>query len=98
MATQLIMIESLMCLMSCTRSDIAYTVSKLSKYVSNPEAEWLKGTVRALRFTHSYGLHNTRYSTILDKNWIFDMEIFWNLLVFKLMLGGLFVLDFYTLG
>ena len=32
-------IESLMYLMSCTRPDIAYTVSRLSRYTSNPSAD-----------------------------------------------------------
>ena len=53
-------IGSLMYLMSCTRPDIAYTVSTLSRYMSNPSAGHLKAIVRVLsylQYTHNYGLH-----------------------------------------
>ena len=59
--------------MSCMKLDIAYIVSKLSKYVSIPVAERLTGIVRIFKFTHSYGLHYTRYPEILDINWISNM-------------------------
>ena len=53
------LIESLMYLMSCTRPDIAYTVSRLSRYTSNPSADHWKAIVRVLRYlryTRNYGL------------------------------------------
>ena len=62
-------IGSLMYLMSCTRPDIAYTVSKLSRYTSNPGADHWKAIVRVLRYlryTRSYGLHYTRYPAVLE--------------------------------
>ena len=72
MATQSIVIKSLINFMSCMKLDIAYVVSKLNKCANIPIAECLKGIV--FRFTHSYGLHYTRYLTILDIIWISDME------------------------
>ncbi|OMO62209.1 Zinc finger, CCHC-type [Corchorus capsularis] len=74
-------IGSLMYLMSCTRSDIAYTVSKLSRFTSNPSADHWKAIVRILRYlryTRDYGLHYTRYPAVLeaysDANWISDIK------------------------
>ena len=63
--------------MNCIRSDIAYTVSKLSRYTSNPRVEHWKIIIRVLRylrFTRNIGLNYTRYPTVLegycDTNWI----------------------------
>ena len=74
-------IGSLMYLMSCTRPDIAYAVSKLSRYTSNPNGDHWKGIVRVLRYlryTRDYGLHYIRYPAILegysDANWISDVK------------------------
>ena len=74
-------IESLMYLMSCTRPDIAYTISRLSRYTSNPSADHWKVIVKILRYlqyTHNYKLHYTRYPTILegynDANYISDIK------------------------
>ena len=74
-------IGSLMYLMSCTRPDIAYAVSKLSRYTSNPGTDHWKGIVRVLkylRFTRSYGLHYTRFPAVLegysDASWISDIK------------------------
>ena len=74
-------IGSLMYLMSCTRPDIAFTVSRLSRYTSNPGADHWKAIVRVLRylrFTRNYGLHYTRYPEVLegysDASWISDIN------------------------
>ncbi|RVW97088.1 Retrovirus-related Pol polyprotein from transposon TNT 1-94 [Vitis vinifera] len=74
-------IGSLMYLMSCTRPDIAYAVSKLSRYTSNPGAKHWQGIIRVLkylRFTRDYGLHYTRYPAVLegysDANWISNVK------------------------
>jgi hypothetical protein len=74
-------IGSLMYLMTCTRPDIAYSVSKLSRYTSNPGKDHWKAIVRVLqylRYTRDYGLHYTRYPAVLegytDANWISDMK------------------------
>ena len=74
-------IGSLMYLMSCTRPDIAYAVSKLSRYTSNPNGDHWKGIVRVLRYlryTCDYGLHYTIYPAVLegysDANWISDVK------------------------
>ena len=56
-------IGTLMCLMSCTRPNITYSISKLSSYTSNPGAKHWQGIMRVLkylRFTRDYGLHYTR--------------------------------------
>lgn len=70
-------IGSLMYLMNCTRPDIAFTVSKLSQYTINPGVDHWKAitkVLRYLRYTRDYGLHYTRYPTVLegysDSNWI----------------------------
>ena len=74
-------IGSLMYLTSCTRPDIAYSVSKLSSYTSNPRAKHWQGIRRVLkylRFTPDYGLHYTRYPVVLegysDDNWISNVK------------------------
>ena len=70
-------IRSLMYLMNCTRPDIAYAVSKLSRYTSNPGVEHWKAIIKVLRylhFTRNIGLNYTRYPVVLeeyyDANWI----------------------------
>ena len=72
---------SLMYVMNCTRLYIAYSVSKLSRYMSNPGVDHWKAIIRVfryLRYTQNYGLHYTRYPAILegysDANWISDMK------------------------
>ena len=72
MATQSVVIKSLINFMSCMKPDIAYIVSKLNKCASIPIVERLKGIV--FRSTHSYRLHYTKYPKILDINWMSDME------------------------
>ena len=70
-----------MYVMNCTRPDIAYFVSKLSKYTSNPGVDHWKEIIRGLRYlryTQNYGLNYIRYPTVLegysDANWIYDMK------------------------
>ncbi|KAI3755705.1 hypothetical protein L1987_55511 [Smallanthus sonchifolius] len=72
-------IDSLMYLMSCTRPDLAYAVSKLSRYTSNPSSiHWncVFRLLRYLRYTREYGLHYNRYPAVIeghcDANWISD--------------------------
>uniref|UniRef100_A0A2N9HXG0 Integrase catalytic domain-containing protein n=1 Tax=Fagus sylvatica TaxID=28930 RepID=A0A2N9HXG0_FAGSY len=62
-------IGSLMYIMNCTRPDIAYSVSKLSRYTSNPGEDHWKAIVRVLRYlkyTLNYGVHYTRYPAVLE--------------------------------
>ena len=76
-----IVIGSLMYLMSCIRTDIAFAVNKLSSYTSNPRAKHWQAIIRELKylqFIRDYGLHYTRYPTILegysDENWISNVK------------------------
>ena len=58
-------IESLMYLVNCTRPDIAYAISKLSKYTSNPNDDhW----TALLRVSHSkkYVLRYGQYPPVLE--------------------------------
>ncbi|KAJ9544031.1 LOW QUALITY PROTEIN: hypothetical protein OSB04_023738 [Centaurea solstitialis] len=71
-------LDSLMYLMSCTRLDLAYAVSKLSKYTSNASVEYWRSITRLLRYTRECGLHYGRYPTVIkgysDANWISDIK------------------------
>ena len=74
-------IGSLMYLMTCTRPDIAYAVSRLSRYTSNPGTDHWKGIVRVLRYlrhTRDYGLHYGSHPAVIegysDANWISDIK------------------------
>ena len=74
-------IDSLIYVMNCTRLDIAYAVSKLSRYTSNPGPDHWKAIVRVLRYlkyTQNYGLHYSKYLAVLegycDANWISDTK------------------------
>ena len=70
-------IDSLMCVMNCTRPYIAYAVNKLSRFTNNLGKDHWKALVRVLRYlryTLNYGLHYLSYPTVLegysDANWI----------------------------
>jgi hypothetical protein len=74
-------IGSLMYLMTCTRPDLAYAVSRLSRYTSNPSSEHWKSMTRVLRYiryTRDYGLHYNRDPAVIegycDANWISDIK------------------------
>ena len=59
-----------MYLMSYTRLNIAYLVSKLSSYTSNPITKHWQGIMRVLkylRFTRDYGLYYTGYPDVLER-------------------------------
>ncbi|XP_073121945.1 secreted RxLR effector protein 161-like [Henckelia pumila] len=88
-------IGSLMYLMSCTQPDIAYAISKLSRFTSNPGDEHWKAIIRLLRYlryTRDHGLHYTRYPAVIegyiDANWISDMKDSKSTSVFVFTLGG----------
>ena len=62
-------IGSLMYLMSCTRPDLAYAVSRLSRYTSNPSSEYWKSITRLLRYvryTREYDLHYESYPVVIE--------------------------------
>ncbi|GKB88201.1 ty1-copia retrotransposon protein [Tanacetum coccineum] len=68
---------SLMYIMNCTRPDLAYSVSRLSRYSHNPDRGHWDALVRVLQYlkhTMAYGLHYTKYPPVLegycDANWI----------------------------
>jgi hypothetical protein len=70
-------IGSLMYIMNCTRPDLAYSISRLSRYSSNPSKDHWNALVRVLKYlkhTINYGLHYTKYPPVLegysDANWI----------------------------
>ena len=84
-----------MYLMSYTRLDIAYSVSKLSSYISNSRAKHCQRIMRVLKhlhFTCDYGLHYTRYPTVLedysDANWISNVKDSKSHRVYVFTLGG----------
>ena len=55
-------IGSLMYIMNCTRPDIAYLVSRLSRFTSNLDVDHWKAIIRVLRylrFTLNYGVRYT---------------------------------------
>nr|GEV85297.1 Pol polyprotein [Tanacetum cinerariifolium] len=64
-----------------TRHDLAYAVSRLSRYTSNPsDAHWKAMTrvLHYLRYIRDYGLHYDRYPAVIegysDANWISDIK------------------------
>ncbi|XP_039032912.1 secreted RxLR effector protein 161-like [Hibiscus syriacus] len=73
-------IGSPMYLMSCTRPDIAFTESSLSRFTSNPGEKHWKAIVRVLRYLiySNYGLHYSRDPAVLegfsDASWISDIQ------------------------
>ncbi|XP_052479598.1 secreted RxLR effector protein 161-like [Gossypium raimondii] len=74
-------IGSLVHLMSCTRPDIAFIVSSLSRFTSNPSENHWKAIVRVLRYLkyfRNYGLHYSKDLTMLegffDASWISDIQ------------------------
>lgn len=74
-------IRSLMFLMNYTRPDIAYAVSRLSRYTHNPSKDhWnaLRRLLKYLRGTMDWGLHFVGFPGVLegycDANWVSDSD------------------------
>lgn len=74
-------IGSLMYLMNCTRPDIAYAVSTLSRFTKNPGTQHWNAIIRVLRYlryTREYGLNYTRDPAVIegytDASWIADIK------------------------
>ena len=74
-------IGSVMFLMNYTRPDIAYVVSRLSRYTHNPSNEhWndLHRLLRYLRGTMDWCLHFNKFPAVLegfcDANWVTDND------------------------
>ncbi|PHU21497.1 hypothetical protein BC332_06604 [Capsicum chinense] len=70
-------LECLMYIMNCTRSDMACAISKLSRYTSNPnKTHWMamQRVLGYLKYTQDYALHYKKYPAVLegysDANWI----------------------------
>ena len=68
-----------MYLMNSTRPDIAYSVSRLSRYTSSPRRDHWNALIRVLRYlkyTLNFGAYYTKYPPVLegynDANWISD--------------------------
>jgi hypothetical protein len=62
-------VSSLMYLASAIRSDISFAMSKLSRFVSNPEdTHWhtLERVLRNLKGTMSYDIHYIGYPRVLE--------------------------------
>jgi hypothetical protein len=85
----------LMYLVSTTRTDISFAMSKLSRFVSNPGDDHWRGLERVLRYlkgTMSLGIHYTGYSTILEgycnANWTSDADEIYATSGYVFSLGG----------
>ncbi|GKE34498.1 hypothetical protein Tco_1453820 [Tanacetum coccineum] len=88
-------IGMLMYLMRGTRPDLAYAISRLSRYTSNlSDAHWKAMTriLHYLRYSHDYGLHYDRYPAIIegysDANWISDIKDSRSTSGYVFILGG----------
>ncbi|XP_076959153.1 secreted RxLR effector protein 161-like [Bidens hawaiensis] len=88
-------IGSLMYLMSCTRPELAYVVSKRTRYISNPSSTHWKCVIRVLwylRYTREHGLHYNRYLAVVeghcDTNWISDTNDYRATSGYVFTLGG----------
>ncbi|GKC35797.1 retrovirus-related pol polyprotein from transposon TNT 1-94 [Tanacetum coccineum] len=86
---------SLTYIMNCTRPDLAYSVSRLSRYSHNPGRDHWDALVRMLQYlkhTMDYGLHYTKYPPLLeglcDANWISNHNKGKSTSVYVFTLGG----------
>ena len=70
-----------MFLIDYTRPDIAYVVSRLSRYTHNPSNEHMNALHRLLRYlrsTMNWYFHFNKFSVVLegfcDANWVIDND------------------------
>jgi hypothetical protein len=92
------MIGSLMYLASATRPDISFTVSKLSRFTSNPgDDHWraLEHVMHYLVGTMEYGIHYSGFPAVLegysDVNWISNRDELYATSGYVFTLGGVAV-------
>ncbi|GKF12301.1 zinc finger, CCHC-type containing protein, partial [Tanacetum coccineum] len=88
-------IGCLMYAMTCTRTDIAFVVGKLSRYTSNPGTQHWQAIQRVLKYlkkTIDYRLTYTGYPSVLegyiDASWISNTEDNSSTSDWVLLLGG----------
>jgi hypothetical protein len=88
-------IGSLMYLANATQPDISYAVSKLSRFVKNPEdTHWgaLERVMRYLKGTMSYGIYYSGHPKVLegysDTNWISDADELYATSGYVFLFGG----------
>ncbi|KAL4032876.1 hypothetical protein IC575_005959 [Cucumis melo] len=88
-------IGSMMYLMNYTRLDIAYVVSRLSKYTHNPDRyHWdaLRHLLRYLKGTIGYCLHFNKFPVVLegycDTNWVTNNDEVNSTSGYVFLLGG----------
>ena len=84
-----------MYLASATRPDILFAMSKLSRFVLNPEDNHWRALERVLRYlkeTMSYAIHYTGYPRVLegycDANWISNADEVHAISGYVFFLGG----------
>jgi hypothetical protein len=88
-------IGSVMFLMNYTRPDIAYAVSRLSRYTHNPSSEHWNALYRLLKYlkgTMYWSLNFTKFPSVLegfcDANWVSDNDEVSSTSGFVFTLGG----------
>ena len=84
-----------MYLSSATRPDISFAVSKLSRFMSNPDSDhWhaLERVMCYLKGTMSYGIHYSGHPAVLegysDSNWISDIDELYATSGYVFTIGG----------
>ena len=84
-----------MYLASATRPDISFSMSKLSRFLSNPGTDHWHALERFMRYlvgTMSYGIHYSRHPAVLeeysDSNWISDADEVYATSGYVFTLGG----------
>jgi hypothetical protein len=63
-------ISSIIYVINCTRSNIAYSITKLSRFTSKPSMDhWkiIKRVLKYLRYTLNYELHYIDYPTVIER-------------------------------